>query len=594
GAVAEVNSNASSRSAPSPVTASRDSLQALESAVVVPEPVLEPVHAVAQEAIRRGDEGVADYSALPFDSTQIVGEEDELEVLADIDVPDVHVEVEAPFEPDTNDYDLDVDAEMAQLFAATSNATGSVSAARNAKAPLRSGEARDGAGAKGAPREAATLEFDEFEKALEEDFRRSLSENRLPEGDDIGVLPPSYEPELRPSSSRKPWLMATAAGVVLLLGAAGGYAFLSGGTSLSTTSGEPRVILADKEPVKIVPDNKGGKTVPNQDKAVYDRVSGATTNEPQQQNLVTSKEEPVDVVQKTLMPENMPMDEDVPGTETQDTSDPRLLPEETADNVSTANKALTGVSPRKVRTMVVKSDGTLVPREEIEDAAPLKTTDAEDAVTEKGDRALKVDPAEEVTDRLPAVDDTAAAQPEAKPEETAAAQPVAEQPAVPADADVAALEKAADATVDEAPAVKSVKTVKVEEAAPLPEARPVEQPVNVVAKVTENGNVEQPAAVDQQAAVTQENQPAATPLKPGTYVIQIASLPSEAEAQKSYAKLSSRFGSVIGGRGVDIKKAQIEGKGTYYRVRIPAGSKEEAQALCSRYKSAGGSCLVSR
>jgi hypothetical protein len=77
-------------------------------------------------------------------------------------------------------------------------------------------------------------------------------------------------------------------------------------------------------------------------------------------------------------------------------------------------------------------------------------------------------------------------------------------------------------------------------------------------------------------------------------VIQIASLPSEAEAQMSYKTLSGKFGSVIGGKGVDIKKAEIAGKGTYYRVRIPAGSRDAANAMCAQYKSAGGSCLVTR
>ena len=59
-------------------------------------------------------------------------------------------------------------------------------------------------------------------------------------------------------------------------------------------------------------------------------------------------------------------------------------------------------------------------------------------------------------------------------------------------------------------------------------------------------------------------------------------------------KLSAKFANVIGGRGVDIKRAEIKNKGTYYRVRIPAGSKQEAQQLCSQYKQAGGSCLVSK
>ncbi len=141
-------------------------------------------------------------------------------------------------------------------------------------------------------------------------------------------------------------------------------------------------------------------------------------------------------------------------------------------------------------------------------------------------------------------------------------------------------------------------------AAPIPAARPVEQPVNVVGTVTQRGNVvgqqsataEKPAA--QQAAATKPAaQPTATPAASnapaGAYVIQIASLPSEAEAQKSYANLSAKFSSVIGGKSPDIKPAEIPGKGTYYRLRIVAGSKDEAIALCSRYKAAGGSCLVS-
>jgi cell division septation protein DedD len=124
--------------------------------------------------------------------------------------------------------------------------------------------------------------------------------------------------------------------------------------------------------------------------------------------------------------------------------------------------------------------------------------------------------------------------------------------------------------------------------------------VNVVGTVTENGNVSGTTTTTAEATPTvAETKPAAeaaqvAAVAPGSYVIQIASLPSEAEAQKSYSNLSSKFSGVIGGRGVDIKKAEIPNKGTYFRVRIPAGSREEANSLCNRYKSAGGSCLVTR
>ena len=141
--------------------------------------------------------------------------------------------------------------------------------------------------------------------------------------------------------------------------------------------------------------------------------------------------------------------------------------------------------------------------------------------------------------------------------------------------------------------------------APIPTARPADQPVNVVGTVTQRGNVvgqqtavaEKPAAQQTQAAPAAKPQataPVASNVPAGAYVIQIASLPSEAEAQKSFANLSAKFSSVIGGKSPDIKPAEIPGKGTYYRLRIVAGSKDDAIALCTRYKAAGGSCLVSR
>ena len=91
-------------------------------------------------------------------------------------------------------------------------------------------------------------------------------------------------------------------------------------------------------------------------------------------------------------------------------------------------------------------------------------------------------------------------------------------------------------------------------------------------------------------------QPATPAVTGGTseWSMQIASQPTEAGAQASYQDLARRYGSVIGGKGVNIVRADIPGKGTYYRVRIPSASRDEAVRLCSRYKSAGGSCFVSK
>jgi hypothetical protein len=160
-------------------------------------------------------------------------------------------------------------------------------------------------------------------------------------------------------------------------------------------------------------------------------------------------------------------------------------------------------------------------------------------------------------------------------------------------AEQTAIKDVAAADVEETAPIREVKTTKISANTPIPENRPVDQPVDIVGRVTDQGNVQK----TQEVANADPVQPvdnAQTTTPAGGYVIQIASLPSAAEAQTSYNKLSAKFANVIGGHGVDIRKAAIKNKGTYYRVRIPAGSRQEANDLCSRYKAAGGSCLVSK
>jgi hypothetical protein len=378
---------------------------------------------------------------------------------------------------------------------------------------------------------------------------------------------------------------------VFVGGAYGVYAWVSSGPGLGgiISSGEPRVITADKEPVKVVPENPGGKTVPNQDKAVYDRVAGAA-EEPKQKALVSSDEEPVDVVQKTLTPEvssddeeGGPVDDQIMPTAVGETEDPRLLPNENATDQAAADAERgPSVSPRKVRTMIVKPDGTLVAREEPADPAPAAAAQAPDTqpATPSQGTAASFPTGTPASTEVASADGRPVAAADAAPEQQAAA-------------------RAAEAEVASAPAgdppVRQVRTTNVADTAPIPAPRPAEQPVNVVGTVTENGNVRQaPAQATQVAAATPAAAQPQQASAPGSYGIQIASLPSEAEANKSYASLSKKFAGVLGGRAYEIRKADIAGKGTFYRVRIPAGSKDEAAALCQQYRAAGGSCLISR
>lgn len=469
---------------------------------------------------------------LPFDPSQISEIEERMPVaVTGMDVPQIpEGDAETQAKP-ASDFDYDIEAEMAELFALGNKS-----------------KAMDGAAK---PTGGAETDDDAFDQGLANEIIRSIHETpAIPVGRAFNVADMHAAPATFVSRYAR---FAAGAALIAFAGVGAVMLWRSGDVPGLATGGPPAVILADKSPVKEVPENPGGKQVPNQDKAVYDRVSGKTKEELKQDSLIATAEEPVDVAEKTL--EN---DAQVPGVTADDAAKDTeaRLPGANAQAMPAGQQANDAVTPRKVKTMIVLPNGTLVAREDSADTTANDST--------KAAAAPVLDPA-----TIPAT--------EAQPLDAAAPQGAG-----------------ADGLQAATPPASEAKPV----AAPIPVPRPAEQPVNVVGTVTQRGNVvDNTQAQAPQKVATAAPQPATTPnatVPAGSYVIQIASLPSKEEAQKSYANLSSKFASVIGGKGVDIKPAEIAGKGTYYRVRIVAGSREDAIALCTRYKAAGGSCLVSR
>ncbi|WP_297323685.1 SPOR domain-containing protein, partial [uncultured Bartonella sp.] len=80
----------------------------------------------------------------------------------------------------------------------------------------------------------------------------------------------------------------------------------------------------------------------------------------------------------------------------------------------------------------------------------------------------------------------------------------------------------------------------------------------------------------------------------GGYYVQIASQPTREAAVISMNKAKSQLGSVIGNLPLSIQPAAIPGKGTYYRVRIQVGPRDNAIGLCERIKSNNGSCFIGK
>jgi len=365
----------------------------------------------------------------------------------------------------------------------------------------------------------------------------------------------------RPVPPRRNNLLYIAGAVagLVVLGGIGAFALTSGGSDASDT---PALVRADNEPLKVKPENPGGVAVPNQDSQAYERAAGgAGDTVPAQTSLVTATEEPVDVAAR-VEPEapapGMESDNGLPGV-----SQPAIAKAEDRLEVTDEDVAgvgtsddLVAVAPRRVRTMVVRPDGTLVPREE--PALPAQAAPA----AQSGQ--LLASASEQAATLAPAVGGNVPAAPTGQAVPAQPAAPVNEANAAPAPA---ASEPVAPATVA-APAPRP--------AAPQPAPA---QPQRVAAAA--------PAARTAPAAPA----PAAAG---GEWSMQIASQPSAEGAQATYQDLARRYGDILSGRGVNIVRADIEGKGTYYRVRIPSSTRADAIALCERYKAAGGSCFVSK
>ncbi|MER8679462.1 SPOR domain-containing protein [Mesorhizobium sp. M1405] len=550
----------------------------------------------------------------------------------DLDIPELNFDDDEPVAPA---YD-DLDADFASLLT-------EMNATDIAPAPVRSagyddeydagfasgykqdrGETRAyGAKPAEAPVSAAAASYADAADGF--DLAPLPSGQPVSQADDFTFDELDYDPELDEEMSvpglaergaerqprRRGLLIGAVVGAVAIAGGLGAFALTHGGKSGSDA---PVIVKADNRPIKIKPENPGGTVVPNQDNKVYDAVvKGAKPAEPVQQKLVTNTEEPVDL--KANEPESRVVDLspndpdaaddiDAPGTVASDTdasgtnvpdtnaSDPSALGANAAGASETAaapapksedriaqvlqeaekgaNPEIVAVAPRKVRTMVVKPDGSLVAREDPAPAAPqMAAAEPADPAPQHVAPAGQADAAAQ-TGTVPLIDQMTSDpkigdqkigdQPSGDQAETTKLQP-APKPDTKAEAKPSASKQSAStpATVPVAP------------------QRPSDQPVDVVGEV----KPDQVASIDPAAAGA------------GSWSIQIASQPTVESAQATYQDLQRRYGSVLSGRTANIVKAEIAGKGTFYRVRVPAQSRNEAIKLCTSYKAAGGNCFVS-
>jgi hypothetical protein len=78
--------------------------------------------------------------------------------------------------------------------------------------------------------------------------------------------------------------------------------------------------------------------------------------------------------------------------------------------------------------------------------------------------------------------------------------------------------------------------------------------------------------------------------------VQISGSFSKAAALRAYQRASGAYASVLGGIEPMILGGHVRSRGfrPYYRVRAPAATRAEADALCARLLRVGGACVVLR
>ena len=336
-----------------------------------------------------------------------------------------------------------------------------------------------------------------------------------------------------PPPRRRMGIMAIAAVFALaVIGTAGalGYRALFG---YSGPSRPPPVIKADTAPSKIVPAN-ASKT-PN--KLIYDRVA----DHAQDEKLVSREEQPVE-----MKPAAMAMPQVQDSTPPASAQPPAL------------GSGVISSEPKRIRTIAIHPGQPDAPRVAATAAAPAPPPPPPSVTVAAPVREAAPPPPPRVASNA-AMGLNPETSPVPRRSEARAAPPV-HQVAEPvaSNAPLSLSPEATDATAAGPAARTSMRTASV--AAPA------------------------------QTASKRTAQPAS-----GSYTVQVSSQRSEAEAQASFRSLQAKYPNQLGGRQALIHRVELGAKGTYYRAMVgPFASADEANALCSDLKAAGGQCLIQR
>lgn len=102
-------------------------------------------------------------------------------------------------------------------------------------------------------------------------------------------------------------------------------------------------------------------------------------------------------------------------------------------------------------------------------------------------------------------------------------------------------------------------------------------------------------AAEQMAKIAKDAAKSAPAAANGAWRVQIASLRSEDAANRAWTTLRGKHADLFGKMSMRVVKADIKGKGTYYRVQAgPVSDAAAARSLCTKAKQRKIGCIIVR
>ncbi len=240
-----------------------------------------------------------------------------------------------------------------------------------------------------------------------------------------------------------------------------------------------------------------------------------------------------------------------------------------------------GFGPRKVRTVVVRPDGTIVSSQA---SAPGDAAAAQPSVAAATGPASPA-PAPAAVEPLPPATTTPPVDPNNDTLAIAGANGGVDANGELKITPMAGATGAMDGG-DQAAADGPTAT-------PAPAAPAANRPSTVVATREPSQAIEITPAPRAAAAPSPSPAPAQTAaLAASGMLVQVSSQRSEDAARATFRDLQARYPSILGSYQVNIQRADLGDRGVFYRARVGPFSSSDAQRLCDDLKAAGGDCIL--